>query len=215
LVCTNTTYPNGLLYFTSSGTNWRVEAMSERGQPGPSAAQRTIDALLKEWNECRATIARYENYLQDLRKFGFSLVTVLLTASAFLGAKASSTTVPVAATLAVMVLVAMLFSLDIYYEVLLNGVVERALDLEARADPPIQVTRYNSIADFSVRYATFVFYLLLFLTALGLGLWFGWSDGGLIVALGVGIFGVVLIVIMIIYRFNAGRHRVLYRAKKE
>ena len=38
--------------------------------------------LAEEWLECRVTIGRFDGYLADIRKYGFTLVTLLLTASA-------------------------------------------------------------------------------------------------------------------------------------
>jgi hypothetical protein len=80
--------------------------------------------------ERRATIGRMDTILGDLRKFGFSLVTGLLTASSLVGAGNSVTALP-AAALAIMVLVMALFGIDMHYQVLLSATVERAIDLES------------------------------------------------------------------------------------
>lgn len=85
---------------------------------------------LSEWQECRKTIGRLDTTLADLRKYGFSLVTLLITASGFLGEQRASVEHRGAAAVAIMVLVAVLFAIDRYYTLLLNGAVERALDLE-------------------------------------------------------------------------------------
>ena len=45
---------------------------------------------LTEWKKCRATIGRLDGTIADLRKYGFSLVTVLITASSFLGGRVQS-----------------------------------------------------------------------------------------------------------------------------
>jgi len=85
---------------------------------------------LTEWQECRQTIGRLDTVIADLRKFGFSLVTVLITASGFLGQQASSIESRVSISIAIMILIVSLFAVDRYYTLLLNGAVERALDLE-------------------------------------------------------------------------------------
>lgn len=85
---------------------------------------------LTEWQECRKTIGRLDTTLADLRKYGFSLVTLLITASGFLGEQRASAEQRAAAAVAIMVLVTVLFAIDRYYTLLLNGAVERALDLE-------------------------------------------------------------------------------------
>lgn len=85
---------------------------------------------LTEWQECRATIGRLDATIADLRKFGFSLVTVLITATGFLGQQVPSLESKISVSIAIMILIAVLFAIDRYYTLLLNGAVERALDLE-------------------------------------------------------------------------------------
>src|SRR5215467_10498634 len=102
-------------------------------------------ARSNEWTECRTTIGRLDTILQDLRKYGFTLISGLLTASSFIGYGSGNPGAGVGAFIAVMCLVAGLFSVDIYYSVLQSAAVERALDLESRADrrladPPILIT---------------------------------------------------------------------------
>ncbi len=146
-----------------------------------SANKTADDPRIKEWEQCRGTIAHFDTILADLRKFGFSLNTGLLTASAFLGFLGVQTTkdapaIPLEARaapfIAIMVLITALFSVDSYYQVLLSGAVERALDLEVKTDPHIRVTKYLSINAMHTRstYVTLFLYLLLLVTAAGLGL---------------------------------------------
>ena len=122
--------------------------------PKPTTAILAGDDLrLKEWAECRATVGRLDTILVDLRKLGFSFITALLTASAFLsflGVPTKDVPAPplvarVAPFIVIMFLIAALFSVDNYYEVLLSGAVERALDLETETDPPIRLTKYVGI----------------------------------------------------------------------
>jgi len=95
-----------------------------------------------DWQECRATIGRMDTVLEDLRKYGFSLVIGLLTASGLLGGAANNQPVLPLASLIIMVLVVALFGVDLYYQVLLSGTVERALDLEsASATPHLRITK--------------------------------------------------------------------------
>jgi hypothetical protein len=71
-----------------------------------------------------------------------------------------------------MVLVAALCSVDIYYQVLLSGAAERALDLEVQTIPPIRVTKYLSVnaTRSKISYIILVLYLGLLATAEGLGI---------------------------------------------
>ena len=138
------------------------------------------DLRFKEWTECRTIIGRLDSTLVDLRKTGFAFITALLTASAFLSLLgvpgqngiASPIQARGVAFMAIMVLIAALFAVDNYYEVLLNAAVERALDLEAQTDPPVRVTKYLSI-NASSTLSTWILvglYLTLLATAGGLGL---------------------------------------------
>lgn len=43
-----------------------------------------------DWQECRVTIGRMNTILEDLRKYGFSLVIGLLTASGLVGGTANN-----------------------------------------------------------------------------------------------------------------------------
>jgi hypothetical protein len=141
----------------------------------------TDDLRFQEWKECRSIIARLDTILVDLRKVGFSLITGLLTASAFLnflgvptaqGVPAPATDVSAAVFIMVMVLVAALFSVDTYYQVLLSGAVERTLDLEAETQPPIRVTRClsrNAIRSGS-SFIIVALYIVLLVTAEGMGI---------------------------------------------
>jgi hypothetical protein len=77
-----------------------------------------------------------------------------------------------AVLMAIIVLIAALFSIDNYYEVLLSAAVERALDLEVQTDPPIRVTKYlatNAIAT-KAPGVTVGLYLFLLATTAFLGL---------------------------------------------
>ncbi len=146
-----------------------------------SAIKTSDDLRIKEWEQCRATIGRLDTILADLRKYGFSLITGLLTASAFLAFLGVQTTASLsppptearaAPFIAIMVLIAALSSVDSYYQVLLSAGVERALDLEVKTDPHIRVTKYLSVNAMHTRstYVTLFLYLLLLATAAALGI---------------------------------------------
>jgi len=175
---------------------------------------------VQDWKECRTTIGRLDTILVDLRKVGFSIITGLLTAGAFLnflgipttqGVPAPTTDVSAAVFITVMVLVAALFSVDTYYQVLLSGAVERALDLEAEMRPPIRVTKYLSVnaTRSGTSFIILALYIVLLLTAEGMGLFaakgmnnlaFSWRNTcGWIPIVGIGIFVGGIIVALIAY----------------
>ena len=89
---------------------------------------------LSEWQECRATISRFDGYLADTRKYGFTLVTVLLTANALITIGNVAVDRP-AASIVVMALLFALFMLDNYYWDLVRGAVTRARALENENNP--------------------------------------------------------------------------------
>jgi hypothetical protein len=172
------------------------------GQASPATPpNQTLDgALWKEWAECRATIGRFDTILVDLRKVGFSLITTLLTASAFFGFVAPPLDARAAAILAIMVLIAVLSAVDNYYEVLLSGAVERALDLEVRASPPICLTKYLARNTHNTKavMVTWLLYCILLIAATGLGLLAGISAGSIPAVIAVAAVGVVLALLMIL-----------------
>jgi hypothetical protein len=132
------------------------------------------DLRFHDWEECRKTIGRLDTILTDFRKVGFSIITGLLTAGAFLAIKPES--VPSSGSpavfIVVMVLVTALFSVDTYYQVLVSGAAERALDLEAAMNPPIRVTKYLSInaTRSGNAFVILALYIVLLITAEGMGL---------------------------------------------
>lgn len=109
------------------------------------------NAQLTEWAECRTTIGRLDTILKDLRQYGFTLIAGLLTASSFIGYGSGQPRAGVAAYVAVMCLIAALFSVDIYYSVLQSGAVERALNLEANERPALGKPRVLITATVSYR----------------------------------------------------------------
>src|ERR1700688_2235785 len=90
-----------------------------------------------------------DTVIEDLLKYGFSLVTALLTASGIVGAVANNRPVLPMASVVIMVLVLALFGVDLSYQVVLSGAAERALDLEFEsAAPRIRITK--TVSDYVV-----------------------------------------------------------------
>lgn len=82
-----------------------------------------------EWQECRATVGRFDGYLEDTRKYGFTLVTLLLAANAVVLPKEAPVNRPAAAVVVLALLLA-LFMIDNFYWVMLKKAVKRARELE-------------------------------------------------------------------------------------
>lgn len=97
-----------------------------------------LPKALDEWKECRTSIDRFDKLIADVRKYGFTLITGLLTAGAFAFVKLDSVSVPdavrVGASVVLMVLVFGLFTVDRSLEVFLRAAVMRARQLEGALD---------------------------------------------------------------------------------
>lgn len=64
-----------------------------------------------EWLECRVTVGRFDGYLADARKYGFTLVTALLKASAPITPSNAAVDRP-AAGIVILLLLLALFMID-------------------------------------------------------------------------------------------------------
>lgn len=89
--------------------------------------------MLDEWTACRQAVAGFDKTLVDLRRFGFTLVTILLSANGFLFAQSTIGEVAkIGIFIALLVLIAGLFRQDRTQEVFVRGAVLRALAIERR-----------------------------------------------------------------------------------
>ena len=112
----------------------------------------------QEWLECRVTVGRFDGYLADIRKYGFTLVTLLLTASALVTPANSAVDRPAAAIVILLLLLA-LFMIDMYYWVMLKAAVGRAAELEGAPDRITGVLSAQARASWSTE-IVLVFYAL-------------------------------------------------------
>lgn len=88
------------------------------------------DDKLKEWEETRLIISRFDGYLDGLRKYGFSFIATLLAASSvqcFISLDKN--------TRAMLILLAIIFILglrllDYYYEIIMQAAAKRSKALE-------------------------------------------------------------------------------------
>jgi hypothetical protein len=91
------------------------------------------DVWLEEWKESQQVIARFDQIIFDLRKYGFSLVTILLGASGFLYAQTAVTQGGIIGIyLALLSLIFALFSIDRYHEIFLRAAVEATEKIESK-----------------------------------------------------------------------------------
>lgn len=88
--------------------------------------------FMEEWKIARETIAKFDDHLHDLRKYGFSFITALLTAESLLmpGITAFPAEVKVAVLIVTLVLIVAIHLIDRMYQVIQEAVSTRAKILE-------------------------------------------------------------------------------------
>lgn len=94
----------------------------------PSASQ---EILLEAWKEARKSVGRFDEYLLNLRRYGFTLATILIGADAYLSmTEGVSPLAKAGAAAAVMLLIFALFLLDQHVKALQRTALSLATNLE-------------------------------------------------------------------------------------
>jgi hypothetical protein len=96
------------------------------------------DDALTEWSAARGVLARFDEDLHDLRKYGFSFVTGLLTVDALFAT--TDDNYKLAALVGTMALIVVLSVVDKNYRTFLEGATDRATLLENRSSPELTKT---------------------------------------------------------------------------
>jgi len=124
----------------------------------PKVAQSPVnpsqDNRLYEWNAARAVIERFDGYLTDLRRYGFTLTTSLLSITGLFSSSPAVGFPPEAkfgVVSSIMVLVVALYFLDANYRYIQRGAVVRArileralnLDLTSTIEYVLKVSRFE------------------------------------------------------------------------
>jgi hypothetical protein len=116
-----------------------MQSLGERflfGKNSSSISSSKEDEMsLKEWEEARNVLSEFDERAHDLRKFGFTFVTGLLTAEALLitgPAAAVADTVKLAVMLGTLVLIVALRLVERYYKVFQEAASIRARIIETR-----------------------------------------------------------------------------------
>jgi hypothetical protein len=167
------------------------------------------DFSFNEWQEARSILARYDNNLHDLRKYGFSFITALLAANGLISVGGTSTvpaTVKAAILMATLGLIVALKLLETHYRLFQKAASIRARLLENRLN--IDVT--NDLSLFYDlqrwwRYVQALYYGFVGLVLL-LGIAILWSDP---VVLGYTVFAVAVACVLLLY-INENRPTVGY-----
>lgn len=88
----------------------------------------------QEWKQCQANLEQFDKIIVDLRKYGFGIVTGLISVNGFLFALKDMTPFMIMGIyLALLVLIVGLFRLDRMHEVFLRAAVTRARFLEEQS----------------------------------------------------------------------------------
>ena len=88
-------------------------------------------ALFGEWETCREALAAFDKVLFDFRKYGFSLVTILISASGFAYVKAElSAYAIIGIYVALLLLLYGLFRQDRVQQVFIRSTAMRAIEIE-------------------------------------------------------------------------------------
>lgn len=95
-------------------------------------ANNETNLFLEEWKECRNSIDRFDRIIFENRKYGFSLITTLLSADAFLFIKLTGLTfvAKFAVSTVMIALIYALYTIDRCYQNFLRGAVARAVKIE-------------------------------------------------------------------------------------
>jgi hypothetical protein len=95
-----------------------------------AAPQDSQKSYAEEWSSSLTQTDKFDGYLIDLRKYGFTLLTGLITAGSFLSFSTTNQIVQMGVIVVTMVLVVVLYWIDVYYQNLLYGAVLRTRFLE-------------------------------------------------------------------------------------
>jgi hypothetical protein len=141
------------------------------------------DFAFNEWQEARAIMARFDNNLHDLRKYGFSFITALLAANGLIsqgGSSAVPNGVKAAILMATLGLIVALKMLETHYRLFQKAASIRARLLENRLN--IDIT--NDLSLFYDLQKWWVYVQALYYGFVGLVMVLGvailWSDASLL-----------------------------------
>ena len=126
-----------------------ITATTEKVDVKMSEKKENKDLLLEEWKESRNSIARFDQIIIDIRKYGFTFITGLLSAEAYLFITISGLTPleKIGITVVNLALIYALFRIDRYHEIFLMGAVQNSINLEADLDFKLSIMIHKYIND--------------------------------------------------------------------
>jgi hypoxanthine phosphoribosyltransferase len=106
--------------------------MVPEGDSRPNQPDSNLPILFEEWKESRATIDRLDKISVDLRKYGFSIITLIISSSSIIfdAARIQNPLPLIIVPFSIAILTLSLFLADNYYQVLLLSSILHARQLE-------------------------------------------------------------------------------------
>jgi hypothetical protein len=125
------------------------------------------DDSRKEWEKCFDQMDKFDGYMNESRKYGFTLITGLTTASSFLGFSDAANSIQLGVIIVTMVLVDVLYLIDTYYQLLLSTALLRSQDIEKEDTP--KGLGHNLVKTYDRKIMSYVMFSIYlgFLIALG------------------------------------------------
>ena len=128
------------------------------------------DFLLEEWKDARLSVRRFDEHLLNLRRYGFTLATILLGADAYISMSLDvSTLAKAGAAVAVMMLIFTLFLLDKHIQTLQEAALNRAAEIENQLGLGLCKIRQSATHKWQVTHSGTPTYILFLLVTGGLG----------------------------------------------
>lgn len=128
------------------------------------------ECLMEEWKDARVSVRRFDEQLLNLRRYGFTLATILLGADAYISmATEVSTVAKAGGAVAVMLLILALFLLDKHIQTLQETVLSRAAEIESLLSMGLCKLRQTATHKWQVTHGGTPVYILFLLVTGGLG----------------------------------------------
>lgn len=124
----------------------------------------------QEWKQCQISIAEFDKMILDVRKYGFSFITILLTANGILLGFTKQDLQPpnlafIGIFLVLLILIGGLFRVDRVHEIFLRAAVLRAMKLEEQLN--LGLTRSVTYWSENLKTATWGVWLYILLAMAG------------------------------------------------
>jgi hypothetical protein len=136
-----------------------------------SKEQKIDEYRFEDWKVSQNTIKYFDTIIADLRKYGFTLITGLMTAEFLLGVTKKEFLEIIPITLTTIILIFALFTLDIYFDSLLRSAVRRAVHIEKKL-PVSTCFQISAFAEKAGTNTAGIFLYFIFIMVSTIPLWY-------------------------------------------